>query len=218
MLVDGNLSYAGISIVSLLSAGVGAFVGAYLKKKGENLATKEDFRDLKAQTAELKQATKEIEAKIDDQMWNRQRQWEMKRDVLLELIRAMGEIRNAQFAVYSAFKAYKAATFDAERNSLGVRKTESIEAWRVATEKLESGRILVAVLGNDPLNESLREFNKFLRRAYTAVTEDAPEEQFMESMKRMNRYDYESMTIVREALGIGAAPTPQSTGSSATPQ
>ncbi len=63
---------------------VGAFLPAYFKKKGENLATKEDFSELKAQTAALAQTTKEIESKIDDQVWNRQRHWELKRDALLE--------------------------------------------------------------------------------------------------------------------------------------
>jgi hypothetical protein len=51
-----------------LTSWLGSFIGSYSKKKGENLATKEDFRELKAQTAELRQATKEIESKIEDQV------------------------------------------------------------------------------------------------------------------------------------------------------
>jgi hypothetical protein len=44
-------------LVTLICAAAGAYLGSYLKKKGENLATKEDI-------AELTRATKEIEAKI----------------------------------------------------------------------------------------------------------------------------------------------------------
>jgi hypothetical protein len=61
-------------IVWGLSILVGAFVGylaGYMKKKGENLATKEDLDDLVKQVSAVTQATKAIEAKITDQMWNR---------------------------------------------------------------------------------------------------------------------------------------------------
>ena len=44
MLVEADLSYAGISVITVLSAGIGAFFGAYLKQKAENLATHEDFQ------------------------------------------------------------------------------------------------------------------------------------------------------------------------------
>jgi flagellar basal body-associated protein FliL len=56
----------------------GIYFESYFNMKGENLATKEDFKELKSQTAELRQATKEIEAKIDNQIWSGQRQWELK--------------------------------------------------------------------------------------------------------------------------------------------
>jgi hypothetical protein len=55
MFVDGDLSYAGISVVTVLSAGIGAYIGAYLKKKGENLATHEDFQRV---LTELKETTR----------------------------------------------------------------------------------------------------------------------------------------------------------------
>jgi hypothetical protein len=39
------------------------------------------------------QATKEIEAKISDDVWARQRRWELRRDILLQ---TMDEITNMQ--------------------------------------------------------------------------------------------------------------------------
>jgi hypothetical protein len=74
----------GIPVISFVAAGAGAYLGSYLKKKGENLATKEDFDDLKAQTAALTTTTKEIEAKIGDEVWNRQKRWELKQAVVFE--------------------------------------------------------------------------------------------------------------------------------------
>jgi hypothetical protein len=70
-------------VFTTIFAGVGAYLGSYLKKKGEILATKEDFDSLRTQTHELTVATKEIEAKVNDQVRNRQRQWEMKKELFI---------------------------------------------------------------------------------------------------------------------------------------
>src|SRR5271168_3588938 len=69
-------------LVTLVGSFGGAWFGAYFKKKGENLATREDV-------GELTRITKEIEAKISDEAWDRQRAWELKRDVLLEGMRKL---------------------------------------------------------------------------------------------------------------------------------
>src|SRR5665213_1700042 len=92
-------------LLNAIIVGTGIYLRAYLDKKAENLATKEDFRDLKIQTAELRQTTKEIEAKIDDQLWNRQRQWELKRDIVLELVKVMKEFEQATLALGIAIKS-----------------------------------------------------------------------------------------------------------------
>jgi len=54
----------GIAVTTLVSAGIGAYLGAYLKKKGENLATHEDIGKLLDQVRAVTTITKEIEAKI----------------------------------------------------------------------------------------------------------------------------------------------------------
>lgn len=51
-------------VFPVIAVAVGAYFGAYFREKGKNLATKEDFIDLKEQTRALTQATKEIEAII----------------------------------------------------------------------------------------------------------------------------------------------------------
>lgn len=57
-----------------LSVIVALFVGffsAYMAKKGENLATHEDIEKLVDQVRAVTTATKEIEAKISNDMWIR---------------------------------------------------------------------------------------------------------------------------------------------------
>jgi hypothetical protein len=56
------------NVLSLLTGlfirAIGTYFSGYSKKKGENLATKEDIHDLTAQTALLTKTAKEIEAKF----------------------------------------------------------------------------------------------------------------------------------------------------------
>jgi hypothetical protein len=61
------------------------FLRAYSAKKAENLATKEDI-------ARITKAQEEIKAQISADMWNQQRHWELKRDVVIDLIRAMADM------------------------------------------------------------------------------------------------------------------------------
>jgi hypothetical protein len=63
-------------LVTAVVAGAGAYLGSYLKKKGENLATHEDVDKLVAQVAAVTETTKQIESKISHDVWERQRKWE----------------------------------------------------------------------------------------------------------------------------------------------
>jgi hypothetical protein len=86
-----NLAVLGLGALwTLVVGGVGAWFGAYFKKKGENYATKEDLGELVRQMRELAKAQEEIKAEISDKMWDRQRRWELKRDVLVEAMRKAG--------------------------------------------------------------------------------------------------------------------------------
>lgn len=57
-------------LVSLLGSFGGAWLGAYFKKKGENYATHEDLGKLVKQMEAVTTATKQIEAKISDEVWD----------------------------------------------------------------------------------------------------------------------------------------------------
>jgi hypothetical protein len=92
-------------VSSSLSAGAGAFIGSYLKKKGESLATHEDIKMLVDQVRIVTQATKEIEAKISNEIWNRQRQWELRRDAVYSVMQAMGQAEAANVDLAHALKA-----------------------------------------------------------------------------------------------------------------
>lgn len=54
-----------LALTSLASAFVGSYLGGYMKKKGENLATHEDVNKLVEQVSKVTEATKLIEARIN---------------------------------------------------------------------------------------------------------------------------------------------------------
>lgn len=62
---DGLLSYSGqLLLIVLLGAGAGAFLGSYLKKKGEQQALKEDFDHLLQQVRLQTEATERIKFEV----------------------------------------------------------------------------------------------------------------------------------------------------------
>jgi hypothetical protein len=92
------LFYPGLFVASL----IGAAVGAYFKRRAENLATHDDLDKLVAQMAAVTGTTENIKAAISDDVWDRQKQWEMKRDAALEAVRAMKELELELLGLRSA--------------------------------------------------------------------------------------------------------------------
>ncbi|MGA2300967.1 MAG: hypothetical protein ABSG77_09790 [Candidatus Acidiferrum sp.] len=87
-----------IVVLSLLNVGVvglGIYLASYLKKKAQNLATREEFKDLQKQTAELTRTTKEIEATISGELWNQQKRWELKREVFFQVMKRISAVFDA---------------------------------------------------------------------------------------------------------------------------
>lgn len=82
--------FAGWSLATLVSAFIGSYLSSYLRTKAHNLATHEDLDKLVVQMEATTSATKAIEARITAEVWNKQRQWELKRDAVLELMQALG--------------------------------------------------------------------------------------------------------------------------------
>lgn len=82
-----GLSWTAYAIVGLVSL-VGAFLGAYFKRRGENYATKQDLRDLTT-------IAEGIRANIANESWQNQRFWEEKKIIYLDLIRGINRIADA---------------------------------------------------------------------------------------------------------------------------
>ena len=86
--------YVAALIFSAVSAGIGAYFGAYLKRKGENLATKEDLDALVHQVKATTQATESIKADLSGRLWLSQERWKLKTDLYISLLTMLDTMGN----------------------------------------------------------------------------------------------------------------------------
>jgi hypothetical protein len=90
--------------LGVLSVGLSGYLTGDLKKKGENLATHEDIDKVLYEVRATTQATKEIEAKISSALWDRQKRWELKREVLFKTVDKIGIAKTALNALFASIK------------------------------------------------------------------------------------------------------------------
>ena len=81
------MDYVYWPILTVVGSFVGAFVSPYLTTKGKNLATHEDINGLVDQVKAVTMATKEIEAKVSSEVWDQQKRWETRKEILFDAVR-----------------------------------------------------------------------------------------------------------------------------------
>jgi hypothetical protein len=86
--------YAGFVTVAL-AVGIGAYLRSYLRKKGENLATHEDINKLVDQVSAVTTVAKQIEAKISNEMWQRQTVRNERKEAYCQVLGILGQMRLA---------------------------------------------------------------------------------------------------------------------------
>ena len=82
----------------------GDFLASYMKKKGENLATKEDIQEIASQTAIITQATKQIEARISIGVWSQQQRWDVQKTTLLESLKELATAETLLYRLVYTFR------------------------------------------------------------------------------------------------------------------
>jgi hypothetical protein len=139
------------AILWVLSILVGGFVGylsGYTKKKGENRAIRENFDNLLIQVKETTRATKEIENKISDAAWDRQKRWELMRDVLIDIARKTAAAKDALVELGIAYMPSKnGEEEDSPRRN--AKKLEAYPPWSRAINDL-AGMVTIAILACSP--------------------------------------------------------------------
>ncbi|HLY40465.1 MAG TPA: hypothetical protein VKR52_04585 [Terracidiphilus sp.] len=201
-----------IAALTLIGGWFGGFFGTYMRKKGDNLATHEDFERLLAEQKRTTQATKEIEAKISDDMWNQQKRWELKRDILFNAAKRLAQLDDAALTLVSIYEV----SFDNPNVNWEKERLESMDKWQKASMEYEETRVLIGVICEEPLIVSFRRFGSLARNIVTATcnkkrgTYDKSESEFLSTHAA-------AQDAIRKELGFEPLPTPRSSESSEAP-
>lgn len=94
--MDSETFWSAVAGTGLVAAIFGFWInnyfGPYLKKKAENLATQEDIQRLVDQVRE----TERVKAEISDRMWDRQAQWNAKRERYVAVVSDLSHLLTLQ--------------------------------------------------------------------------------------------------------------------------
>jgi hypothetical protein len=210
MVGESLLSPWVLALVPLISAGVGAYLGAYLNEKAKNFARREDIDKITAEVQAVTRTTEEIKADISGGLWDRQKQWEMKKEVLCEASKSVASIEERIVRVQAVLAAAKGRIGQPDWMD---EWHDALSEWREVISDFERTLGLVNVVCSLETNI---EFLK-LRSVAASITGGL-------AKKDANVYDERSGDLseaairvrfaIRKELGV---PTLQSTESSAAP-
>lgn len=200
-----------VFISSTLSAGAGAFLGSYLGKKGENLATREDLNDLVKQVQAVTSATKEIEAKISGDLWDRQRRWEGKRDALFDATKSLSAVEN-HFGMFREVVDFGLSKQPPEEQ-LNLKLFETVKRYSEAKDMLDEAILLVDMICDEPTIAALREVKKVAdQKGERLVTKDVEGADALQRKYYRTLYDFKC--ALRAELGINIVVMPESSEAS----
>ena len=122
-----------------------SFLPAYLNKKAEHLATHEDINKLVDQVQAVTTVTEQIKARISNEIWDRQKQWELKREMIIDMGKAISEMEEAMLRVKSALQVRE----EPETNEWMKGFYAATKAFRDATVSFDQARMLVDIVCSD---------------------------------------------------------------------
>jgi len=192
--------YMGLAITTVVGSWAASFLGAYLKKKGENLATHEDINKLVAQVSAVTTATKEIESKITSEVWDRQKRWEMKREVLFETTKRVAVARSALLHLCGVYTTEKASK-ETGRPERPEKRLEVGAKWNEASNELDEATSLVALTCGQEVQKALHAFALFTGELAEEITQGRPEA-FTTSAKELVSKADAIRIAMREEIGI----------------
>jgi len=186
-----------------LSGAVGAFsafVVSYMKEKGKNLATKEDVQDVVSQMSAVTEATKRIEAEISDKVWDRQKRWELRRDVAFETAKASGVAKDALTKMHAVYMTEKqaAAQGKPERPE---KKAEVYANVNNAADALEAAIMLAGISCGREMTKALYEFDLFVREMAVEIAAGKPE-LFLERKEEFVERHHRVASTIRAEVGL----------------
>jgi hypothetical protein len=193
-------------IISALTLLVGILVGyltGYAKKKGENLATREDIGKLTKQVAE-------IEAKISSDVWDRQKRWELKREVLFEVTRKAAQLDDTLRSLSITLNLERKEAESEGDLDLLRRRNEALRTWVKAVNEFDETKLLVTVVCGQETSAAVH----YLGAVVVNLAADLikGEDVYMKTMGEFAEKLFAALKAIRKELGIDAFDQPPAAG------
>jgi hypothetical protein len=132
------LPFLGLVLASM----IGAFLGALFKRLGEDFAAQQSIQKLTA-------TVENIKAAISDDVWDRQKQWEMRRDAVSDAWRTLRELETFLIELHSDF-SLPISDNEAIRSSLLNKRHHAREQfYSCLTKYLHATNLTDLVVGDE---------------------------------------------------------------------
>lgn len=212
--------YVYMALTALVSSFIGSYIGSYFKKKGENRAAHENFKQLLAELKETTHATKQIEAKISDEVWDRQREWEFKRDALLEGGRAIADFLASVMRLSAVYATKGEAKEDEEiayLQALGKSEQDALDAVNDAAYSLQRAQLVISIVSGKSTQIAFVKTERLFKQVTVKIIE-GDTEYLKRELPRLRDYGSNLTLAIRRELGFDDSEfTSQSNVSSASP-
>jgi hypothetical protein len=181
-------------LTTLLGVLVGYLTG-YANKKGENRAIHEDIGKLTDQVAAVTKTAKEIEAKISSDVWDRQKRWELKREVLFEVTRKAAQIEDTIRALNIVLTEKQEGEFD-----LITRRKEALARWLKVANDFDETKLLVTVVCGLETTHAVYDLNAAVINMAADLVKG--EDVYMKAMEGFTEKLYAALMAIRKELGM----------------
>lgn len=189
-------------VVEALAIVVALFIGyfrGYLTQKGQNLATHEDIEKLVDQVRAVTMATKQIEAKISDEVWDRQKRWELKRDLLIDVLKKAASLREGLFRLYTATLESKNHNHSEKTN--GVEPQAASAKLDAAIAEYDQSRLVVDLVCGKRVKGALLYYESYINDLARTIVEGCAEKSYAELTKELMDKQHAILFAVRAEMG-----------------
>jgi hypothetical protein len=207
MTLAGSAALAGWGFVAILLLFWRSFIPEYLKEKGKNLATHEDIDKLVTQVQAVTKATKEIESKISSDLWDRQKQWELRRDILFDAAKRVSQVEGKLLSLHTYWCSKLKGEIPDEGSRIRLEH-QYVNEWREAMRSFEETEILVQVTCSRETVYAFAELSNLLRKTAAEITSNKIDAYPDTKAERDKKLVMARVTI-RKELGITFGPATQ---------
>jgi hypothetical protein len=191
------------AVLCVVGAGVGAYLGAYFRNRGVSRAIQEDLDELVMKA--VTQATKEIEAKMSNDMWDRQKRWEMKRDAFFAVVRDLESMERALSDLNTMYAPARGDLAQSGPHTLYMieQKSKALDQWSEISARFDAARAQAALAGGPEVIGAIQTAGKMMRTVAQGMLR-GDVGIYSKSLKDMIAANVRVTAAIRKELGVGS--------------